>query len=76
MDMVYGEFATGTRPIGQPALLYTDVCERDIIAVSMDPACLEALASNCATWWSIVKTGIYKSELERETAWNDRKSRR
>ena len=37
-DMLYSELATGTRPIGRPALRYKNVCEHDLIVGSVDPA--------------------------------------
>ena len=75
-DVLYGELATGSRPTGQPALRYKDVCKRDLRAGGVDPADLETASSDRVSWRTTVKAGIEEAELMRETRWEERRLRR
>ena len=49
-DLLYGELATGCRPIGRPALRVKDVCRRDLELTGIDMETWEALALDRNGW--------------------------
>ena len=64
-DALWFELATGTKPIGRTTLRYKGGCKCDLLADGVNPATLEAVASDHATCWSTVTTGIYRAELKK-----------
>ena len=42
-DLLYGQLASGCRPIGRPALRYKDVCKRDQKLTNINPDSLEKM---------------------------------
>ncbi len=75
-DIMYGELASGTRPTGRPVLRYKDVCKRDLKAVSLNPADLEAATADRVSWRLTVRTSIKLSEGKREDQWEEKRQRR
>lgn len=75
-DILYGELATGTRPTGQPALRYKDVCKRDLKSCNINPADLETAISERNSWSASVITGIKRAEEKRGIQHEERKSRK
>ena len=63
-DVLREELATGTRPMGRPALRHKDVCKSDVRARGVGPADLIAAASDCAEWRFISETGMHRSNLK------------
>ena len=59
-DMLYGEFATGSRPTGRPTLRYKDVSKRDLRAGDIAPTDLEALAADRNVWRLTTKSAAVK----------------
>ena len=75
-DILYGELATGTRPIRRPNLRFKDVCKRDLKAGNINLAVWEALAADRSHWRLAVKAATQACEERREEQWNERRERR
>ena len=65
-DVLYGELASGRRPVGRPTLRFKDVCKRDLKTADIDLAYWEAFASDRDDWRSTVKHCTKKSEERRK----------
>ena len=48
-DLLYGELAEGTRPVGRPRLRFKDVCKRDMKTCHINTNTWEACAEEHAT---------------------------
>ena len=57
-DLLYGELATGRRPVGRPALRFKDVCKRDLKLTGIDMGNWESLAADRNGWCSAVNNGV------------------
>ena len=76
-DVMYGELATGTRPVGRPMLRFKDVCKRDMReGNAIDPSCWEAVAADRSKWKRSVQQSIRQSEEKREELHEQKKVRR
>lgn len=75
-DILYGELATGHRPLGRPALRYKDVFKRDLKTTGINPATWESLAENRSAWRTTVSDGIQRGEAKRLQQLKDKRSRR
>ena len=64
-DILYGELAEGTRPIGRPRLRYKDVCKRDIKTADIDVNQWESFANDRPIWRLAVRQGVSKAEDDR-----------
>ena len=78
-DLLFGELATGTRPLGRPNLRFKDICKRDLKDCGIEPADLQTASSNRSNWRTICRVGSRQAE-ERKTSLQrkkkeDRKSR-
>ena len=71
-DMLYGELATGARPVGRPTLRFKDVCKQDLMAGNINPAGWEAAAAAAdrCRWRLAVKAGIQTCEKRNEEQWD------
>ena len=47
-DLLYGELAEGSRPVGRPRLRYKDICKRDIKLSDIDVNKWESYAGDRA----------------------------
>ena len=45
-DILYGQFCSGARPVGRPALRFKDACKRDMKACDISPKGWEAVAED------------------------------
>ena len=59
-DMLYSELCLGTRPTARPALLFKDVCKRDMKACNIDTSSWETSAHNRTTRRKITCDGMKK----------------
>ena len=74
--MLYGELATGTRPVGRPLLRFKDVCKRDMKASDINPSTWEAMAADRSNWRLTVKEGTLRSDQKRSDQWEERRELR
>ena len=65
-DMLYGELATGARPVGGSTLRFKDFCKRDLKAGNINTAGWEAAAADRCRWRLAVKAGIQTCEKRSE----------
>ena len=49
-DILYGKFASGSRPVGRPMLRYKDVYRRDMKSAEINPDLWEAAAADRNNW--------------------------
>ena len=49
-DIMYGQLAKGSRPVGNPVLRFKDVCKRDMKACDISPADWEVVAEDHDCW--------------------------
>ena len=75
-DLLYGQLATGTRPVGRPHLRFKDVCKRDMKSMGIGVDTWEDSASDRAHWRQAVWNGIQRSEAELTKAAAERRARR
>ena len=75
-DLLYGQLATGTRPVGRPHLRFKDVCKRDMKAMDIRVDNWEDSAKDRASWRQEVWKGIQKSETVLSQAAAERRARR
>ena len=61
-DVLYGELAPGSRPVGRPILRYKDVCKRDMKSTEINPDLWEAAAADRSNWRRVVQTGVERVE--------------
>lgn len=74
-DIMYGELATGTRPTGRLVLWYKDVCKRDLIAGSLNPADLETASADRARWRLASRTCTKLCEGKRQDQLEEKRRR-
>ena len=74
-DVLYSEFASGSRPVGRPMLRFKDVCNRDMMSAEINPDIREAAAADRSNWRCVVRTGVKRAEAKREQLWHDRRER-
>ena len=65
-DILFGELATGSRPIGRPKLRYKDTCKQDLKAGGIALSGIEAVAADRSAWKLVVKSAVKMSEQGRE----------
>ena len=75
-DLLYGELATGSRPVGRPALRFKDVCKRDMKNCDIDPSTWEAAAADRSTWRATIKTGTQIADQKKVKQWEERRDQR
>ena len=75
-DVLYGELAVGSRPIGRPMLRFKDVCKRDLKAAKIDPNTWETAAKDRSSWRLAVKKGTREAEDRRKEKWQQKRERR
>ena len=75
-EILYGELATGSRPIGRPTLRYKDVLKRDLKAGGIAPAGFEAMEADRSGWRHTTKSAIKTAEQKREDKWEEKRARR
>ena len=75
-DILYGELATGRRPVGRPALRFRDVCKRDMRCTDIDPAGWEQLAADRSVWRHAVKVGLAKGQAKRHMQLETKRQKR
>ena len=61
-DLLYGELAQGTRPIGRPQLRFKDLCKRDLKDLNVDLTTWETSASDRSTWRQLTRRALSRSE--------------
>ena len=66
-DLLFGELATGTRPLGRPNLRFKDICKRDLKDCGIEPADLQTASSNRSNWRTTCRLGSRQAE-ERKTS--------
>ena len=75
-DIMYGELATGCRPVGRPTLRYKDVCKRDLKLTGIDPDTWEEIADDRARWRHAVQEGVKRGDNQRTKQLEDKRQRR
>lgn len=75
-DILYGELATGHRPVGRPQLRFKDVCKRDLKLTGIDIDRWEQLADDRSGWRQAVHKGIKKGEQHRSQQLETKRQRR
>ena len=75
-DILYGELAEGTRPIGRPRLRYKDVCKRDIKTADIDVNQWESFANDRPIWRLAVRQGVSKAEDDRNRKHAQKRARK
>ena len=68
-DVLYGEYATGSRPAGRPVLWFKDICKQDLQAGNINSVGWEVVAADSISWRLVIKAGIWMSEQWREDQW-------
>ena len=61
-DLLFGELATGTRPLGRPSLRFKDICKRDLKDCGIEPADLQTASSNRTNWRTVSRLGSRQDE--------------
>ena len=75
-DILYGELASGHRPVGRPVLRFKDVCKRDLKAAEINLSSWKEYASNRDDWRSKVKDCVKKNEERRRQDAQEKRTRR
>ena len=61
-DLLYGELAEGSCPVGHPCLHYKDICNRNIKLSDIDVNKWESCAGDRAKWRSSVRESVIRVE--------------
>ena len=64
-DLLYGELAEGSRPVGRPRLRYKDICKRDMKLSGIDVGKWESYADDSNKWRTTVREGVNRAEERR-----------
>ena len=64
-DLLYGELAEGSRPVGRPRLRYKDICKRDMKLSGIDVSKWESYADDSTKWRTTVREGVNRAEERR-----------
>ena len=72
-DLLFGELATGSRPLGRPNLRFKDICKRDLKDCGIEPADLQSASSNRSKWRTISKLGSQQAEEKKASQQRQRK---
>ena len=64
-DILYGQLTSGARPVGRPALIFKDACNRDMKACDIGPKDWEAVAEDRIAWRQATHRGIERADEER-----------
>ena len=75
-DLLYGQLATGTRPVGRPHLRFKDVCKRDMKSMGIGVDNWEENANDRASWRQAIWKRIQKSETVLNQPAAERRARR
>ena len=74
-DLLYGELAEGTQPLGRLRLSFKDVCKRNMKPYHIDTN-IWGLCRRPATWQLLVRQGTKRSEKERKEAAMEKRGKR
>ena len=74
-DLLYGELAQGSRPVGRPCLRYKNICKRDTKLSGIDVNKWESYADDRAKWRTSVREGVMKAEEKRRVEQEDKRRR-
>ena len=75
-DLLCGELVTGTRPTGRPALLFKDICKRDMKDGGYNPPDLESAAADRSSWRTTTRAIVKEAEKGRNVRWEGKRLRR
>ena len=75
-DLLYGQLASGCRPVGRPALRYKDVCMRDLKLTDINLDSWEKLADDRDGWRHAVRGGVRSGEEKRNLQLEDKRTKR
>ena len=75
-DLLFGELATGTRPLGRPRLRFKDTCKQDLKDCGIEPADLQTASSNRTNWRSISRLGSRQAEERKASQQRKKKEER
>ena len=75
-DVLYGELASGRRPVGRPMLRFKDVCKRDLKLTNINPDNWESIADDRSGWRHAVWVGVKLGEERRIHQLEERRVRR
>jgi len=75
-DIMYGELASGRRPISRPALRFKDACKRDMKLIDINSNTWESLADDRSGWRYAVREGVKRGEERRRKQLGERRARR
>ena len=75
-DLLYGELATGRRPVGRLALRFEDVCKRDLKLTGIDMGNWESLAADRNGWRHAVNSGVKSGERMRTLRLEEKREQR
>ena len=75
-DLLFGELATGTRPLGRPSLRFKDICKRDLKDCGIEPADLQTASSNRTNWRTISRLGSRQAEERKMSQQRKKKEER
>ena len=67
-DLLYGELAEGSHPVGRPRLCFSDVCKRDLKRLSIPTTTWEDIADDRVAWCHAVRQGVLTAEVARNEA--------
>merc|ERR1711989_277860 len=76
MVLLFGELATGTRPLGRPSLRFKDICKQDLKDCRIEPADLQTASSNRTNWRTISRLGSRQAEERRMSQQRKKKEER
>ena len=74
-DILYGELASGTRPVGRPKLRYRDVGKRNMRALDINTESWECTAADCSRWRSVLKKQLKMGEEKIQNLVEDKRAR-
>ena len=75
-DLLYGELATGRRPVGRAVLRFKDVCKRDLKLTSIDMNNWESFAADRNGWHHAVNSGVMSGERMRTLRMEEKREQR
>ena len=75
-DILYGELASGKRPLGRPHLRFKDACKRDMKALDIDPEHWESIAADRDRWRCLLHDQLREGENKMHNAAIDKRKRR
>ena len=73
--LLFGQLATGSRPVGRPCLRFIDVCKRDMKQSGIKISDWEATAMNRSAWRSNINTGAVQVQNNQMKRKRDKRQR-